>query len=350
MRDLDINVLLQPVSAESPTGEDLEGDPDFQVMEQAAKGTPERYMGERHVVPAEDPDWSTVRALALGLLVRSKDLRSAVLLARALMHTDGLAGLSEGFRVLRGLVEEFWDTLHPQLDPKESRDPSIRLNVLIALCDLDTMLRPLRAIPLIRSRAFGTVTYRDIEVADGKATAVRGAPVHDSAAMAGAFQDCDFDDLSRAAFAASAALAEAHALGNSLATHVAQQSILDLAPLTGLLAAIRDVLKARLGERMPATDTQEETQAETHPSESGDVSPASMRRGASVQISSRDDVVRALDHLCDYYAGHEPSSPVPLLLKRARRLVNGSFVDIVRDLAPDALSQIQSVCGTEKDA
>ncbi len=347
MKELDLDALLQPVSAESPSGEDLEYDSDFHAMAQAAQGSPGRYMSERLVVPAEDPDWSAVRALSLGLLVRSKDLRSAVLLARAQLHTDGLAGLSEGLRILRGLVEEFWDSLHPQLDPKENLDPSIRLNALLALCEPDTMLRPLRAIPLIRSRAFGVVTYRDIEVADGKATAAQGAPVRDSAAIAGAFQDCDLDELNRAALAASAALAEAHALGDALATHVAPQSMLDLVPLTGLLAAIHGVLQARRDERVPASDTEGATQAETDPSDSGDGSPLSMRPGASTQISSREDVVRALDKLCDYYARHEPSSPVPLLLKRARRLVNGSFVDIVRDLAPDALPQIQSVCGTE---
>jgi type VI secretion system protein ImpA len=69
----------------------------------------------------------------------------------------------------------------------------------------------------------------------------------------------------------------------------------------------------------------------------------------SVQISSREDVLRALDRLCDYYECYEPSSPVPLLLKRARRLATGSFVDIVRDLAPDALSQIQQICGIESE-
>jgi type VI secretion system protein ImpA len=34
-----------------------------------------------------------------------------------------------------------------------------------------------------------------------------------------------------------------------------------------------------------------------------------------------------------------------LLLLRARRLVTGSFVEIVRDLAPDAIAEIERVCG-----
>jgi type VI secretion system protein ImpA len=261
-----------------------------------------------------------------------------------------LVGLTQGLRLLTGLISEFWDSLHPRLDPDDNLDPSARLNALLMLRELDTMLRPVRSIPLIRSQIFGAITYRDIEVAEGKTTATKGAPVYDGATIAGAFQDCDLDELSSAAIAASAALAEAHALGDALASYVAPQSMPDLAPLTGLLASIRGALQARLDERVPASETEDATQAEAYPSDSGDGSPVVMRPVGSTQISSRDDVVRALDKLCDYYARYEPSSPVPLLLKRARRLVNGSFVDIVRDLAPDAITQIQAVCGRDDDA
>ena len=49
-----------------------------------------------------------------------------------------------------------------------------------------------------------------------------------------------------------------------------------------------------------------------------------------------------------YYERKEPSSPVPLVLKRAKRLVGKSFVYIIRDLSPDAMSQVRMVSG-EKD-
>jgi type VI secretion system protein ImpA len=49
-----------------------------------------------------------------------------------------------------------------------------------------------------------------------------------------------------------------------------------------------------------------------------------------------------------YYEQHEPSSPLPLLLKRAKRLVGRSFVDIIRDISPDAMTQVQVVSGEEE--
>jgi len=52
-------------------------------------------------------------------------------------------------------------------------------------------------------------------------------------------------------------------------------------------------------------------------------------------------MVRMLDKIYDYYARHEPSSPIPLLLRRARRSLVKDFMDIMQDLAPDALTQIK---------
>jgi type VI secretion system protein ImpA len=63
------------------------------------------------------------------------------------------------------------------------------------------------------------------------------------------------------------------------------------------------------------------------------------------EIRSAEDVTRVLDLICAYYKRVEPSSPVPLLLGRARGLVRKSFVEIIADLNPEALQQIQVISG-----
>ncbi len=65
-------------------------------------------------------------------------------------------------------------------------------------------------------------------------------------------------------------------------------------------------------------------------------------------IRSRDDVVRALDQICAYYAANEPSSPIPLLLRRSKRLVSMGFMDIIRDLGPDAAAHVEALRGKEE--
>jgi type VI secretion system protein ImpA len=65
-------------------------------------------------------------------------------------------------------------------------------------------------------------------------------------------------------------------------------------------------------------------------------------------ISSRDDVLRAIDGITAYYAKHEPASPIPMLLGRCRRLVTMDFIDIVRELVPEAMAQIEALQGHPK--
>ena len=77
----------------------------------------------------------------------------------------------------------------------------------------------------------------------------------------------------------------------------------------------------------------------------GAVSPGQSLSG---QIMSDQEVLKALDMIISYYERNEPSSPVPLLIKRAKRLVGKSFVDIIRDISPDALAQVNVVSGEEE--
>ena len=62
-------------------------------------------------------------------------------------------------------------------------------------------------------------------------------------------------------------------------------------------------------------------------------------------INSREDAIRALDKVCDYFKQHEPSSPVPLLLQRAKRLVAKDFIEIIRDLTPAGVAQAEEIGG-----
>jgi type VI secretion system protein ImpA len=61
-------------------------------------------------------------------------------------------------------------------------------------------------------------------------------------------------------------------------------------------------------------------------------------------------VIRLLDKICKYYEHFEPGSPVPLLLKRARQLVEKNFIEIIQDLAPDSAGKIKSlIAGDDKE-
>lgn len=345
MASIPLEKLGQPVDDDDPAGPDLEYDPAYLAVFRAAEGTPERQMGDT-LVAAEEPDWRRVRDLAVDLLTRSKDLRVAVLATRALLHVQGLEGFGGGLALIHGLMDQYWEGLHPRLDPDDDNDPTARVNCLVELCDREHLLEALRGTPLVQSRVFGPLTYRDIEIAEGRAVAAADGAGLDAAAINGAFQDCDIEDLKRAATLAAGALGRIRDIEAVLGARLRPDQTPDLDSLVGLLSAIDGSLHARLSQRLPEGAESAEAPAGSQGDASGpEARPAAVAQAPSGQINSREDVVRAIDRICDYYSRNEPSSPVPLLLLRARRLATGSFVDIVRDLAPDALAEIEKVCG-----
>lgn len=350
MTAIDLDRLLQPVTEDTPAGPDLEYDPAYLNAFRASLGTPERRMGDT-VVAAEEPDWPQVQTLAADLLTRAKDLRVAVLLTRALSHLQGLEGLATGLALIQGMLARYWDQLHPRLDPEDGNDPTARVNALLDLCDREHLLDFLRTAPLVRSPVFGLLAYRDIEVSEGKISPSPGAKALDAATVNAIFQDCNIDELKASAATASDARGQVQGILDTLSDRIRTDQLPNLDPLGGLLAAIGKTLEGHLTLRLPeAADTVGPEDGGPQPEPGTGAAMAPSAKAALGQVGSREDVVHAIDRICDYYSRYEPSSPVPLLLQRARRLATGSFVDIVRDLAPGALAEIEKVCGLGEES
>jgi type VI secretion system protein ImpA len=62
-------------------------------------------------------------------------------------------------------------------------------------------------------------------------------------------------------------------------------------------------------------------------------------------IKSRQDAIRALDAVAEYFRRNEPSSPIPLIVDRAKRLVAKDFLEVLADIAPDALGVARAAGG-----
>jgi len=116
----------------------------------------------------------------------------------------------------------------------------------------------------------------------------------------------------------------------------------DLEPLRKLLKNIETTLAAYL----PAAAEAGVDGATEPGAVAGGGSSAGPRLSGTVQ--SRDDVVKALDRICDYYRQQEPSSPVPYILKRAQRMVKMNFMEIVNELTPDAMTQVRVITGPDE--
>ena len=67
-------------------------------------------------------------------------------------------------------------------------------------------------------------------------------------------------------------------------------------------------------------------------------------------IKSRQDALRALDSISLFFRQTEPSSPIPLFLERAKRLIGKDFLEILADVAPDGVATARSAGGLTADS
>lgn len=331
---IDIESLLAPTGEEPPCGPDLEYDAAFLALDQSARGKPEQQFGDT-VIPAEEPVWGEVCGAAVEVLGRSKDLRAAVLLARAWVHTEGFAGLLPGLRLIHQLLERYWEGIHPRLDPDEDDDPTMRMNALAPLVDPEAMVRDLRSAFLVDSRQHGTVMVRDAEIALGKLPQRdEGEPVSqgkiETILSAVAAEDPGIGGRIEETFVA------AKALSALLADKVGPDRAPDFKPLLATLYAVQQVCPS-MEEAGPAGEV----------TAGGAVGGEA--RPISGDIRTRQDALVMIDKIVAYFERNEPTNPAPLLLKRAKRLMNMSFVDIIKDMVPDSMSQIETIAGLGRE-
>ena len=340
MAELDFSHFLNDQSVDQPCGENLEYDPLFQEIEQDSEGEPERRVGDS-VIPAVEPDWKSVYKKSLQLLERTRDIQVAVYLTRALIHTNRLEGLWQGVALVKGLLEHFWECVYPIQDPDDDY-PVLRINVLANLNDHDTFLNPIKNIPLTDSNVMGKFSLRDVELATGKlSVSDEESESPKSSEIDAAFMDSDLHELEKKNENVESILAEIHAITEITKEHVGTVNAPDFSDLVALLRQMNSLLNEQIIKCGGSASTTENGQPLSN---TGDA-VVSDATAALSGINSREDVKRALEAICDYYDRHEPSSPIPFMLKRVERLLFKDFRELLQDIAPDGISQAEILFG-----
>lgn len=101
--------LLQPISAEQPSGVDLRYTPLFTEIAEARRSDDDLSFGVWEMEGGrKNSEWSHVAELCTGALRQhTKDLRIAVYLAEAAIRLDGFEGLRDSLRLIRELLRNF---------------------------------------------------------------------------------------------------------------------------------------------------------------------------------------------------------------------------------------------------
>ncbi len=340
---MDLAALLQSHGEDEPSGDDLEYDLVFTELEIAAQPGEERQVGDE-IISAVEPDYKEVAVKALEIMERSHDLRAAVFMGEAQLRLKGFPGFAMVTSYIAQCLETYWDTCHPQLDADDDDDPTMRVNAILALADSDRILRGVRRAPLSKSKVFGSLSLRDIDVAEGEATPSSDMDsIPEAAQVAAAFQDTDEEELREISDAVSQALADVQAISAMFDDKTPGQGP-DLDPLIKVLKKASGKMSGALGE-----PESEEDDADGEASNVAMGGGAPSMGGGGGSVTSQADVQNTLDRIIGYYERYEPSSPLPLLLLRAKKLVGADFLTIVKDMAPHGIENVNLIGGIEED-
>jgi type VI secretion system protein ImpA len=321
----DFEPFLQPLAGEAPCGPEIDYDSDFIELERAIAGTPERQYGET-IIAAEAADFARVLSQASGLMQRSRDLRLAVMITRALTRTRGAHGARHGLALIESLLDVFGEALHPRIEIDGERDPLPRANALAVLAVSEGLLGDLRELKL-PTRLMGSFELAELE---------RSAAGREGAPLGRQQLNQLLQDEQLAGNAELEALKLLHAslqrLQQRLRDELGVENAPDLRPLMSLTAALK------LPEaNAPEVSSSSDASVVTHePQVIGDGLPA---------LRTRQDAIRVLEEVCRFLETHEPANPAPLLIRRARGMIGQDFLSILRDFAPDGVAQAEHLAG-----
>lgn len=325
---MDFEQLKEPLSANNACGESLE---DTQLL---ASFDAYRLFGQV-TLPDPAPDWREIKTKSLEALQQSKDIRLLAHLGAAVLRTDGLLSFCGLLNIGASWLEGYWSEVFPRID----EDIILRKNALSNFADRVAVVDRLRNLPLVQSRQLGSFSFRDIEMAAGRLPSGSDAAAPAQSQIAAAFASVSLSELESLKDGVTGALAAIKRIEAKMRDASGSDAVPDLDSLVMQLTQMRRVVLEQLAARGAGAAAES-----GNPAEATGTGVVAAAIGA---IRSRQDAIRALDEVASFFRQHEPSSPVPLLLDRAKRLVAKDFLEVLADIAPDALSQARAVGGVK---
>jgi type VI secretion system protein ImpA len=335
----DSHALLEPISAEQPCGQNLDETgllATFDALRlfgqaRSPEAPPDPDDKDKESAKSKVPiEWGRIQADAIEALAKSKDLRLLAYLGTALLRTDGISGFAQVLNAASQWLEIYWPQVYPPLD----EDAIARRNALNCFADPMAVVDRVWRLPLVVSRQHGRYSLRDIEMARGQAVPGPLEAKPDEVAIGSAFAEMPGDELSALDRSVSEGIAALNSIDGRMRSEGGPEVAPDFGPLSTQFAKLNRVCREQLALRAEAAGTA---------GVGADGAPQTGFSGGV--INSRQEAIRALDAVAGYFRRSEPSSPIPLFVERAKRLVAKDFLEVLADIAPDALAVARSAGG-----
>jgi type VI secretion system protein ImpA len=348
----DSDQLLRPITEAEPCGESLEDKRDLSALEgrrlfgQAKplsappEPTTDGRQGEDKWIsrPPESEEWVQIRDEALAALAKSKDLRVLAHLGVALLRSEGVAAFADTLHVASQWLEVDWIQTYPRVD----EDAIVRRSALNCFADPMAVVDALRRAPLVSSRQHGRFSLRDIEIAAHQLQPGPGDAQVDKNQIHAAFGSMPLDELTELRDRVVRGVAALGKIETTMRNAAGSDAVPSFDLLEAQLTKMSQALRAELAEH-PGAATAGDAGVEV-----GDAGTAGEGPSLGGVVKSRQDAIRALDAVGDFFRRTEPSSPVPLFTARAKRLVSKDFLEVLADVAPDAVAQARAAGGLKE--
>jgi len=347
---IDVDTLLDPISDDQPVGEDIREDisPNsiyYQIKDArtAARAT------ERRIIMEDDRDamgnvvseWHQVLELApLILKEKSKDLEIVAWYIEALIRVDGFASLHQGFRLAKELVERYWDNLYPLPDEDGIETRVAPITGLNGEEGEGTLIGPIHQVLLtqgytdqayagwhyLQAKELEKITDPEKKQARIDSGSVSLSQIKRSALETPmSFYEALIGDIDQCI--------ETYDQMTSAFTEAAGKDAPPSSNIKNALQEIKTIVSFLTKDMFTSESSAEEPEESLTGSEQGVQAKASM--SLSGDITSREDAVKALHKVSEFFRRTEPHSPVAYSLEQAIRWTRMSLPDLLTQLIPD---------------
>ncbi len=331
-------MALAPISPDTPCGDDTFDNISGLLDKLASAGMGEESMsaveGEKRDSsgPTGMAAWRELDGMVLEAFGETKHLELVWYLLVAQAHLRGLGGLTDGLDVINNLLGNFWEQVYPT-EPED--DHEYRRLALDRLGE-QAVLAAVDEVRVVEGRQTGAFTLGDFRKShDGKGADTK--LIEQGFAETVKDKPTYYDDLAVQANETRGAIAR---LEESVAERFSSYQV-PLGPLKKRLGELEAAISGFSG--VPLMESVQGGQGAGAPGGGG---PAPKAADA---LNSREDVVRVLAKIIQFYQKNEPTSPVPILLERAQRVATMDFKEIVKEFNLSGSPSIQEVLGWKDD-
>lgn len=325
---MNIQQLLKPISRDQPCGPDVFMEfgygftLDKIVDDIVGSGGASAVVAEK--VNTQSADWGSLVTRVTGFFGETKHIQLAYFATLASLKISGFSGLLDGVVLYKKLLVDYWDSVYPQIEGEDFDDRLYEISKLDDHLLIESLMetivvkgkRPEDAYSisqLISSQKKGEPKQDFVNAAINEMLREQ-ADVFDT-------QISVLLEIERELLFLSETYINEKLPGESISLGNLQKAVV-LAKST-----IEQIMNTQVGEEKAISDNSEAL------SQEGGLQVK--QTSSSNEIVSRDDAKLALDKIIRFYSKYEPTSPVPGLLKRAKRMVNMDFMQIVKELGLD---------------